>query len=954
MKFIYLLFFIFFATALNAQQQWQKKQAPLMTEWADKVTSDKPLNEYPRPLMQRNEWLNLNGLWDYAITAANSAKPGNFTGKILVPFPVESALSGVMEPLKEDQVLWYKRKFKLPENWKNKKVILHFGAVDWECHVWVNGHFAGAHRGGYDSFSLNISKALKADTDQEITVKVIDPTNTGWNLRGKQTLHPGGAHYTAVSGIWQTVWLEPVPESAVESLKIETDFSSGTVKLKLAGKTPLGKTNIEVSILDQGKAVARAKGIFGRNLTKDSMENLTWYKSKKIGVLEEISIKMSSPKSWSPENPFLYDLTVTLTNDKGEILDTVNSYFGMRTLKIGKDKLGHTRLIFNGKPMLFPGALDQGYWPDGLYTAPTDEALKFDVEAAKKLGLTAIRKHVKVEPERFYYWCDRLGLLVLQDMPTGGGGDSFTDSVTNPMAASHNEMEMRTIIKQRWNHPSIIMWEMFNEGWGQHDTLATAEWAKILDPGRLIAESSGFPRHGGGDVLDVHGGIPPKDEERISIDSETLGNGLQVKGHMWPGKLWATGTYDPKTGKETHKAKELYNLDEPSKKWFTDICAQFYSHFWESTDRTGNSGDFKVQLYDVETESNGFMTYDRKVWKVYPEVIARAALGKMLSDSINFKNPLPLKYKSKGKEHSELRDPCIIRDGDTYYCVFTMHPFRPRDEKFFHEPDMGSSPGIRMYSSKNMKDWKEENWIVKSSDLPENSPYKHQFWAPEIRKLNGRFYLTFTASNWNAGKYGLQEGYYAFIGVADKVTGPYKYITKIPDGPCDSSLFSDENGEFYLAMPRGDISVQKLDLSQLEKGVIKRVGPEKKVVLKSSEDIGRQSTPAYLEGPWVEKINGKYFMFYAALYKDKNYPEDFGYQTGVAYSDHPLGPYTKDPRGKVFQGGHLTVFEGPDNSKWFSYRWEKDNRIRGRLCIDPFIIDKNGRVYCQEPSFKIK
>ena len=305
----------------------------------------------------------------------------------------------------------------------------------------------------------------------------------------------------------------------------------------------------------------------------------------------------------------------------------------------------------------------------------------------------------------------------------------------------------------------------------------------------------------------------------------------------------------------------------------------------------------------------------------------------------SYANPLPFSYESQGSQHKDLRDPCIIRDKDTYYAIFTMWPFRNRDEKHFADPDLGSSPGIRMYSTHDFKTWKEEGWLAKSSDLPEDCPYKHQFWAPEIHKLNGKFYLIFTASNWNAKQFKLQEGYYAFIGVSDKVTGPYAHITKVPNGPCDTSLFTDEKGEFYLAMPRQDIFVQKVDLGKLDQGIIERVGQEKKVVMFAGSDTREDVNPKYLEGPWVERIGGKFCLFYAACY-----PNRIGYWTGVAYADNPMGPYTKDPRGRVFFGGHLSIFDGPDGRKWFSYRKERPGIGGGQLCIDPFDFDANGRV----------
>jgi beta-galactosidase/beta-glucuronidase len=534
-----------------AADTWKPAQGPLMTRWAGDVTPDKVLPEYPRPQMVRERWENLNGLWDHAVSDKSAETvPTVFSGKILVPFCIESALSGVMKPLKPDQRLWYRRTFSVPKDWAGQRILLHLGAVDWETTVFLNGRNLGSHRGGFDGFSFDITSALKKDGAQELIVSVWDPTDAGWQLRGKQTLHPGGAAYTACSGIWQTVWLEPVPLSSVESLHAAPDLAAGVLKLTVNARTPVGATDVVVTVSDAGKTVATATGTLGSELTQGVRENLAWYKARLIWVTTEIAVPMAEAKPWTPDSPVLYDLNVQLKAADGAVLDTVLSYVSMRTIAVGKDERGIPRPLLNGKPIMLPGALDQGYWPDGLYTAPTDEALRFDIEDAKRLGLVAIRKHLKVEPDRFYYWADRLGLLILQDLPSGKDGDPFTDLPTSPEASSVCEMERRLLIQSRWNHPSIIAWVLFNEGWGQHDTLRHATWAKQLDPTRLINEASGFPRHGGGDIHDTHGGDAPQDGRRICLDTETAGFGLAVPGHSWPGQLWATGTYDPKTDGE--------------------------------------------------------------------------------------------------------------------------------------------------------------------------------------------------------------------------------------------------------------------------------------------------------------------------------------------------------------------------------------------------------------------
>ena len=511
------------AAAMSADESWKPAAGPLMTPWAKEVTPERALPEYPRPTFVRKDWLNLNGLWDYAVTPlATDRAPQHWDGRILVPFPIESALSGVMKPLAPDQRLWYHRQFTVPKEWAGQRLYLRFGAVDWSSEVFVNGRSLGTHRGGYDSFSFEISSALSGDGPHDLVVAVADPTDAGWQLRGKQVLHPGGAAYTASSGIWQTVWLEPVPRSAIDNLHLIPDTAAGTLRVVVSGRTAPERLTVSVSAWDGNKKLGSADGALNSEITPDVTENLTWYKAKAYWGTATIDLPVKEARPWTPDTPVLYDLKVELKDRAGKTLDAVQSYFGMRTIAVGHEK-ENTVPLLNGKPIIFQGALDQGFWPDGIYTAPTDAALRFDVEAARKLGLNIIRKHIKVEPERFYYWCDRLGLMVLQDMPSGHDGDPFTDMPTMPEAATTCEMERRILIQQRWNHPSIVCWAMFNEGWGQYDTLRQAAWAKELDPSRLIDEASGFPRHGGGDVLDCHGGIPPRDARRISLDSETEG-----------------------------------------------------------------------------------------------------------------------------------------------------------------------------------------------------------------------------------------------------------------------------------------------------------------------------------------------------------------------------------------------------------------------------------------------
>jgi beta-galactosidase/beta-glucuronidase len=549
-----------------AAAEWKPADGPLKTRWAKDVSPDKVLPEYPRPQLVRKDWLNLNGLWDIKLGDGTETK-------ILVPFAIQSALSGVM---KHTDRLTYRRSFEIPKDWSGQQVILHFGAVDWETKVSLNGKELGVHRGGYDAFSFNITAALKAEGTQEITVEVFDPTNDGGYPRGKQTLTPRSIMYTATTGIWQTVWLEPVAAAHIEALKIVPDVDGGCLRL-----TVTGTGTAEAVASDGGKDVAQASGAAG----------------------SELKLAIPNPKLWSPDAPFLYDLRVSLkSGDK--TVDTVTSYFGMRKIALGKDDKGVTRMMLNGKPVFQVGPLDQGFWPDGLYTAPTDEALRFDVAETRRLGFNTTRKHLKVEPDRWYYWCDKLGLMVWQDMPSinSYGGKQ-------PIDKPQFKTELLSMVTNQWNHPAIIMWVIFNESQGQHDTEALVAEVRALDPSRLINNASGNDDKNCGDVIDKHtypGPDSPKPEaNRAAVLGEFGGLGLPVDGHTWSKKTWGY--------KGTESIEDL-----------TAGYEKLLAKAWELRASAGLSAVIYTQLTDVETECNGLLTYDREVNKVVP---ARAAVA---------------------------------------------------------------------------------------------------------------------------------------------------------------------------------------------------------------------------------------------------------------------------------------------------------------------------------------
>ena len=431
---------------------WEKVQGVLATQWCDDVNPESPIPDYPRPQFKRENWLNLNGLWDYCILSKASSKPENYEGKILVPFAVESALSGVKRKLKPNQIIWYRRIFDIPDAWKEQDIILHFGAVDWDTKIWVNGEYVGEHRGGYVPFSFEVSRYIKFRGENEIIVSVWDPTNKGRQERGKQRLNPKLIFYTAVSGIWDTVWLEPVPRSRIDRIFLVPDIDNSKLNIKPIFNNFKGTDKIIVNIKSKGKSVTKA-------IFKDE---------------GPFVIDIPNQRLWSPEDPFLYDLVLELKR-KNETIDKVESYFGMRKISIMNDKDGFPRFALNNTILFQYGVLDQGYWPDGLYTAPIDEALKYDIELALKFGFNMIRKHVKIEPSRWYYHCDKLGMLVWQDMPNGGSfwagaigfllGKKLSSKYGRYKKSVRKQYysELKEMIDYLHNHPSIVVWVTFNE-----------------------------------------------------------------------------------------------------------------------------------------------------------------------------------------------------------------------------------------------------------------------------------------------------------------------------------------------------------------------------------------------------------------------------------------------------------------------------------------------------------
>ncbi len=580
---------------LYAQEAWKPVAGKITTQWAADIKAQQPLPEYPRPQLARKSWVNLNGLWQYAILPKETGEtpPAAFDGNILVPYAVESALSGVGKTVGKDSVLWYKRAVEVSAAFRKGKVLLHFGAVDWQCDVYVNGNKVGSHQGGYDPFSFDISTALTKGKQQEITIRVWDPSDDGPQPRGKQIKNPHGIWYTPVTGIWQTVWLENVPSTYIAATVQTPDIDKQTLTVK-----------VDIENLQPGDAV--------KVVAYDGQQQVA---EQTLKGEEEVALTISNPKLWSPSDPFLYDLKYTVTR-RGKVIDEAGSYFAMRKISEAPDNNGIKRMLLNNEFVFQYGPLDQGWWPDGLYTAPTDEALKFDVEQTKAMGFNMIRKHVKVEPARWYYHCDKLGMLVWQDMPSGDMGGNKWDmrvgQVSGKNLDKERSAESEAIYRAEWkaimtalhNFPSIVVWVPFNEAWGQFKTKEITEWTVQLDPSRLVNEASGGNFFGSGHILDIHNYPDPQmpaptifGAKQILVLGEFGGLGLPVEGHTWQQK-------------DNWGYQSFKNSDELLKRYtglITDLTPLI---------PLGLSAAIYTQTTDVEVEINGLMTYDRKVMKI--------------------------------------------------------------------------------------------------------------------------------------------------------------------------------------------------------------------------------------------------------------------------------------------------------------------------------------------------
>lgn len=627
-------------------REWAPAGDRIMTPWAEEVSPSNAHPEYPRPQMVRGQWQSLNGLWNYAITAKNAAKPATFDGQILVPFAVESALSGVGRAVTKNDALWYQTSFKVPSAWKGKRLQLNFEAVDWKAEVYINGLQVGTHTGGYTHFAFDVTPYLKGG-DNTLTLKVTDATDNDFQPRGKQVMHPNGIWYTAVSGIWQSVWMEPVDKAHVVDWNAVSDLASGSVEVSVCTDGTQEGDIVEVSLLEgavgydpegkPGKALVTGRTVPGGKVT----------------------LPVAEPRLWSPDDPYLYGLQVKVLR-KGKVLDEIQAYTAMREISILHQNAHRHVMALNGKPLFHFGPLDQGWWPDGLLTPPSEEAMAYDILALKKMGFDMMRKHIKVEPRRYYWLCDTMGIMVLQDMP------SDIPDLRHGMDVGHNPDTVRYAFHRRdwkrvmdslYNSPSIVMWVPYNEGWGQPIsgflTHTTIDWTKNHDPSRLVDGPSGWndreggrayaPEHGwrpvverigrvpkgvkvpfreltqhrpeseceAGDAVDVHHypepEMPAVNSRRVSFLGEYGGVSLTVPGHVWNPEMNVPARRNQAKDPEALRDRYLQ-----------------YAKTLEQFAADGLGGSIYTQTTDVEHELNGLLTYDRRVLKIDAQILRKA------------------------------------------------------------------------------------------------------------------------------------------------------------------------------------------------------------------------------------------------------------------------------------------------------------------------------------------
>ena len=787
-----------------AKRDTRPFQSELITRWGEQVQPDNAWTEYPRPQLVRDQWQNLNGQWDYAITPVEQTKvPASWGGKILVPYCLESKLGGVQRLLDATEALWYRRTFKVSTA-NAERTLLNFEAVDYRCEVLVNGKPVGKHQGGNTPFSFDITDAVTSG-ENELVVRVEDETE-GWQLRGKQVLNARGIWYTQVSGIWQSVWLEQVPSTYIQDLEIATDAKNGTIVVRPRIEGSAIGAKIEIAVADAEKQIATAEG----------------------SATEPHKLVIDGAKLWSPDSPHLYDLVVRLLDGDGKPVDRVVSYAGIRTVGKVRDEDGHWRFTLNGETIFHWGPLDQGWWPDGLLTPPSDEAMLFDIEYLKSAGFNMIRKHIKVEPRRYYYHCDRLGMMVWQDQVSGGKSPPWTRLKPSPVDAEwpqeqHNQfmLELERMIDTLKNHPSITVWVPFNESWGQHRTTEVGEWMVKRDPTRLVNIASGGNFWPVGDVVDAHKyphpGFPfDQGEGRfngfIKVMGEFGGHGYPVKGHLWDSQRrnWGYGGL-PQNEEEY---KERY---QTSLRMLNELRAQ------------GIAAGVYTQTTDVEGEINGLMTYDRKVVKIPAKELAAlhtvlftdTSKSQQEPSTVETGQPRPvmepqvIRAGLQSHDHALyikagwIRDPYIVLapDGTYYLTGTTPNPSDQREAADPYNIGLGAESIVgyhmQLWRSKDLVSWEylgtpfsllDGYWAKKLPEAFEGADRTHwHLWAPEVHFLNGRWHVVHTTPG------PVRRGSNLAVTEGKEIQGPFAFpLGDLSRGRHDPSLFQDEDRTVYL------------------------------------------------------------------------------------------------------------------------------------------------------------
>ena len=899
----------------KAKKQDRPFLSELITEWGEKVTADNAWRVYPRPQMRRDNWTCLNGNWDYAVTPIEQKTvPTNWNGKILVPFSLESKLGGVQRMLDVTEALWYHRSFVAKKS--TLRVKLNFEAVDYRCEVFVNGKSVGINVGGNLPFGFDVTDALR-DGENDLVVRVEDATEE-YQLRGKQKIEPKGIWYTQVSGIWQTVWLEEVPALHFQDLRIATDAQAGTIRV-----APIvsGSRQIKVEARDGETVVAQGTGS------------------------EAVLLTVPNAKLWSPASPHLYDLKISLLDNAGTVVDTVTSYAGIRSVGKAKDAAGHWRFTLNGKPIFHWGPLDQGWWPDGLLTPPSENAMLFDIEWLKAAGFNMIRKHIKVEPRLYYYHCDRLGMMVWQDQVSGGVGRNkawpeWTRLKPNPADASwpaetHQQFmaELDGMISSLGNHPSIVCWVPFNEAWGQHQTLEVGKWTVKRDPSRLVNAASGGNFWPVGDVVDEHRyphpGFPfelnenGRFDDYIKVVGEFGGHGFPIPNHIWDAnrRNWGYGDL-PKTLDEL---KERYVT---SIKTLNDLRGQ------------GIAAGVYTQTTDVEGEVNGLMTYDRKAFKIaktelaelhkvlFVETPKQAAKADQFEKIAFVEKPTDRKpgpvmstetIRAGLKSHDKalfikagwIRDPYIMLGPDGYFYLTGTQPNEgdPREAKNPYNIGLGDESivgnQVRVYRSQDLIEWEslgvvftQDDFFKRQTDGKKRNK-DEKIWAPELHWMGDRWALVHCPKQ--VSSLALTSG--------KELKGPWTHPMKGGMGERhDPSLFQDDDNSVWLLSGNTVVEPLSKDLSSyLAKGV--RIDPSGSRLGPNGESINRIGH----EGATMMKVDGKYVHLGTAWSTDKGRKGSYNLYYSVAEKmTGPFGP-------RQFAGrflGHGTPFRDKDGKWW--------------------------------------